>query len=62
MMQFLYTNEATLPTSKGGGHNVHIVIIMKPDLYTTLSTMVWMKTTVHGVYPMVPTNATIEHQ
>ena len=37
MMQMLYANAATLSTTKGGGMHGHIGLIMKPELYTTLS-------------------------
>ena len=37
IMKILYANEATLPTTMGGGTHGHIGIIMKPELYSTLS-------------------------
>ena len=36
MMQLLYGNAASLPTTLGGGQHVHLGIIMTPQLYTTL--------------------------
>ena len=36
MMQLLYVNAASLPTTLGRGQHVHIGIIMTPQLYTTL--------------------------
>ena len=37
MMQLLYANAATLSTTNGGGRHGHIGLLMKPELYTTLS-------------------------
>ena len=37
IMQMLYANAATLPTTTGGGTHGHIGLIMKPALYSTLS-------------------------
>ena len=37
MMQMLYANKATLPTTAGGGTHGHIGLIMKSVLYSTLS-------------------------
>ena len=37
MMQLLYGNAASLPTTLGGGQHGHIDIIMTPQLYTTLA-------------------------
>ena len=36
-MQLLYSNEATLPTTSGGGTHGHIGLIMKQELYSKLS-------------------------
>ena len=58
MMQLLYSNTATLPTPQGGGHHRHICIIMKPTLYTTLTTTAWKNPPDPGVHPTIPTNAT----
>ena len=41
MMHILYASVATLLTPQGGLHHGHISIIMKPTLYTTLSTRAW---------------------
>ena len=37
MMQLLYGNAASLPTTLGGGQHGNIGIIMTPQLYTTLA-------------------------
>ena len=37
MIQILYANAATLPTTMGGGPHGHIGLIMKSALYSTLS-------------------------
>ena len=37
MMQILYANAATLQSTMGGGTHGHIGLIMKPELYRTLS-------------------------
>ena len=62
MIQFLYSNVATLPTTKGGGHHGHIGIIMKPTLYTTLLTTAWTNLPDPGLYPTVTPKSTTAHQ
>ena len=37
VIQLLYTSTATIPTTEGGGTHGHIGLIMKPELYSTLS-------------------------
>ena len=41
VMQLIYANMATIWIPQGGGHHGQIGIIMKPMLYTTLSTTAW---------------------
>ena len=62
MMQLLYYNAETLLMPQGGGRHRHIGILIKPTLYTTLSTTAWRNTLDPGRYPMVVTNATTAHQ
>ena len=62
MMNLLYANTATLPHPQGGVHHRHIGIIMKPALYTTISTTEWIKPPNTGLHPMVPPKSTIAHQ
>ena len=51
MMQLLYGNAASLPTSLGGGHHGHIGIIRTPQLYTTLATMPYESPPNLGITP-----------
>ena len=37
MVQLLYGNAASLPTTLGGGQHGHIGIVMTPQFYTTLA-------------------------
>ena len=37
IMQILYANAATLPTTTGGGTHGHIGLIFKPELCSTMS-------------------------
>ena len=57
-IQLLYANTATLLTPQGGGYYYHIGIIMKPTLYTILSTTAWTNPPDPVVYLMVTINAT----
>ena len=52
LMQLLYANAATLPTTLGGGRHGHIGIIMQPTLYTTLSTVAYNTPTDPGPLPV----------
>ena len=51
-MQLLYANAATLPTTLGGGRYGHIVMIMQPALYATLSTVAYNTPTDPGPLPI----------
>ena len=55
MMQLLYDNTASLPSSLGGGQHGHIGIIMTPQLYTTLANTTYKIPTHPGI---TLTNAT----
>ena len=62
MVQLSYTKKPTLKTPQGGGHHGHSSIIMNPELYTTLSTMVWADSPNPGVYAKITLNGTTVHQ
>ena len=62
IMPLLITNAATLPTSRGRRNDVHIGIIMKPTIYTTLSTTDWVDPPDLVVYPMFLDNANDTHR
>ena len=55
MMQLLYGNAASLPTTLGGGQHGHIGIIMTPQLYTTLANTPYESPNYPGI---TPTHAT----
>ena len=55
MMQLLYGNAASLPTTLGGGQHGHIGIIMTPQLYTTLANTPYESPNDPGI---TPTHAT----
>lgn len=58
LVQILYGNAATLPTTLGGGANGHIGLIMKPTLYETLSDTPYAAPANPGPTAEVPANAT----
>ena len=51
MMQLLYGNAASLPTTLGGGQHGHIGIIMTPQLYTTLANTPYYSPPDPGITP-----------
>ena len=57
MMQLLYDNAASLPTTLGGGQHGHIGIIMTPQLYTTLAKTPCKGPTDPGITPIHATGA-----
>jgi hypothetical protein len=60
MVQLLYGNAASLPTSLGGGQHGHIGLIMTPLLYTTLSPTPYTAPNDPGTSPPVlPNNASV---
>ena len=61
MIQLLYANVQTLPTSQGEFHHSHISLIMNPTLYTTLSNTVWVDPSNNILYTTVLLNATTAH-
>ena len=61
MMQLLYANAETMKIPQVGGHHGHIDLIVKPTLYTTLSTKAWINPTSHGVQPTLSMKATADH-
>ena len=52
MMQILYANAATLSTTMGGGTHGHIGLIMKPELYRTLSDILYVIPVDPGPIPL----------
>ena len=57
MMQLLYGNTTSLPTTLGGGQHGHISIIMTPQLYTTLANTPYESPTNNGITPTHATGA-----
>ena len=57
MMQDLYTNAASLPTTLGGGQHGHIGIAMSPILYATISAVPYIQPADPGPEPLFPANA-----
>ena len=51
MVQLLYGNAASLPTSLGGGHHGHIGLIMTPELFATLSPTPYQNPADPGITP-----------
>ena len=51
MMQLLYGNAASLPTTLGGGQHGNIGIIMTPQLYTTLENTPYKSPPDPGITP-----------
>ena len=60
MMQLLYDNAASLPSTLGGGQHGHIGIIMTPQLYTTLANTPYKSPTHPGITPTHVTGASEE--
>ena len=59
IIQLLYANMDNLMMTQGGEYHGQIGIITKPTLYTTLMTTEWKTPPDPGVYPRIPTNATV---
>jgi hypothetical protein len=57
MMQDLYTNAASLPTTLGGGQHGHIGLVMSPILYATISAEPYIDPANPGPEPLFPANA-----
>jgi hypothetical protein len=57
MMQDLYTNAASLPTTLGGGQHGHIGIVMSPILYATISAVPYNQPVDPGPEPLFAANA-----
>ena len=49
IMQLLYVKTTTLTTPQYGGYHIHIELIMKPTLYTTLPNTSWLGPVEPGV-------------
>ena len=62
MMQLLYGNAASLPTTLVGGQHGHIGIIMTPQLYTTLANTPYKSSPDPGITPTHVIEATAEIQ
>ena len=63
MMQLLYGNAASIPTTLGGGQHGHICIIMTPQLYTTLANTPYESPSDTGITPTHAIGASAEiHQ
>ena len=62
MMQLLYNNAANITKTQRGGYNGNIGNIMKPTLYTTLTTTAWTNLPNPGVYPTITRNDTTSLQ
>lgn len=58
MIQYLYGNAATVPTSLGGGTHGHIGLVMKPATYTTLSGTPYEDPLDPGAAPRYPAGST----
>ena len=57
MMQDLYTNAASLPTTLGGGQHGHIGIVVAPFLYATISAVPYNQPADPGPKPLFAANA-----
>ena len=57
MMQLLYGNDASLPTTLGGGQHGNISIITTPYLYTTLANTTYESPPNPGITPNHATGA-----
>ena len=63
IMQILYANAATLPTTTGGGTHGHIGLIMKPEIYSTLSEIPYTIPADPGPIPIyTPTSSGLAQQ
>ena len=60
MMQLLYGNATSLPTTLGGGQHGHSGIIIIPQLYTTLANTPYEIPTDPGITPTHATGASAE--
>ena len=60
IMQLLYGNAASLPTTLGGGQHGHIGIIMTPQLYTTLAATPYESPPDPGITPIHAIGASAE--
>ena len=60
MVQLLYGNAASLPTSLGGGHHGHIGLIMTPELFATLSPTPYQNPADPGITPQHAVGASAE--
>jgi hypothetical protein len=58
MVQMMYGNAASLPTTLGGGQHGHVGLIMTPILYATLSDELFKNPDDPGTAPHHPNNAT----
>jgi hypothetical protein len=57
MIQDLYSNAASLPTTLGGGQHGHIGLVMSPVLYATISAVPYVDTADPGPDPTFAANA-----
>ena len=57
MVQDLYGNTVTLPTTLGGGKHRHIGIVMRSFLYAILSHTRYTTTKYLGATPIIPTGS-----
>ncbi len=55
MIQELYANAASSPTSLGGGKHGHVGLVMKPELYKTIANTTFNFPTDPGPSPLYPT-------
>ena len=60
MVQLLYINADSFPTTLGGGHHGHICLIMTPLLYATLSSTPYDKPVDPGITPNHAAGASVE--
>ena len=51
-------NAATIPSTRGGGTNGHLGIILSPAVYTTVSATAWINPTNPGGVPVIPPGTT----
>jgi len=58
MVQLMYGNAASLPTTLGGGQHGHVGLIMTPILYATLSQVPYTNPADPGTTPNHPNNPT----
>ena len=57
LIQGLYTNAASLPTTLGGGQHGHIGLVMSNILYATISAVPYSNPIDPGPEPLFPNNA-----